>query len=210
MIRKNFTLIELLVVIAIIAILAAILLPALAKAREKSIRAKCMGQIRECGMALTSYASDFGDRLPTERYSASRVATDWGYGVVQANVDFVPNYLAQWKLMDCPANLSIAEPYNRTGRCTTDLCYMGGMTPAYYYQPPQRITDSSPTRRALVGDRTYHRFDAPASVSNHRDGANWLMLDGHAKWFAYPELGYYNASYKSQIYYTIYPLPGAL
>ena len=84
------------------------------------------------------------------------------------------------------------------------------MSSAYYYQPPMRITDSSPTRRALVGDRTYHRFEAPSSVSNHRDGANWLMLDGHGKWFTYEDLGYYNSSYRSQIYYTMYPLPGVL
>ncbi len=202
----NFTLIELLVVIAIIAILAAMLLPALARAREKSIRIKCMGQIKECGMALTAYATDFQDRLPTTRHS-SRISVNWGYGLVQANVEFVPNYLAQWTLMDCPAALAISEPYARADRCVADICYMGGLMPAWYYQPPERLTDKDPSRRALTGDRTYHRADAPDNMSNHRDGANWLMLDGHARWFNYPELGYYNPTYRDRIYYTLYPLP---
>ncbi len=161
-------------------------------------------------MALISYAADCRDLLPSVRYSATRVSTDWGYGVVQTNVDFVPNYLPQWKLMDCPANLSIPEPYNKTGRCTTDLCYMGGMSPNYYYLAPTRLRDGKPTLRALVGDRTYNRFDDPSSPSNHRNGANWLMLDGHGRWFPYEELGYFNASYKAQIYYTMYPLPNTL
>ena len=62
--KNGFTLIKLLVVIAIIAILAAMLLPALSKAKQKAQRIKCTNNMHQMGMAFTMFAGDRNDMFP--------------------------------------------------------------------------------------------------------------------------------------------------
>ena len=97
--RRGFTLIELLVVIAIIAILAAILFPVFAKAREKARQTSCLSNLRQLGTGLLSYAQDYDERLPA-------AATWCNWGNVQFNRQYMQQtqpYIKSYQLFACPS-----------------------------------------------------------------------------------------------------------
>ena len=88
--KKGFTLIELLVVIAIIAILAAILFPVFAQAREKARQTNCLSNCKQIGTALQLYVDDYDETLPF--CSDSRISRWDGSKIPQAILDQYPGY----------------------------------------------------------------------------------------------------------------------
>src|SRR5262245_35330246 len=134
--RKGFTLIELLVVIAIIAILAAMLLPALARAKCKGLGVSCMNNTRQVAIAFITYTTDFNENLPDGSKPPVRGMIDWLATPDNANSDllldsdkaYLPAYLKSSAVWKCPADtyVSAANPPGSRVRSLTINCAISG------------------------------------------------------------------------------------
>lgn len=200
--KKGFTLIELLVVIAIIAILAAMLLPALSQAREKARQAVCMSNLRQIALATLMYAGDYNGFFPQRSANGVRYYPYVKYanegGIPAAYKDFLALCTLGYLPCDLPEYASYGYPpilYCPSGKSkisstdvsTSSYHYYVNLAAGYYPNIPRRDTKYSDW--LLVGDLAGGSYPPGNHVKGGAFiGANWAYVDGHVEWHNASEL----------------------
>jgi len=199
--RKGFTLIELLVVVAIIAILTAMLLPALSRAREKARQAVCAGNLKQIGLAIAMYGNDFDGFLPpTWRWTPGILNTiGYDYGVNEAWYNLIKSYSESMKVFYCPGNARFAPASRQVPTGYFGIGYFilvgyGYMWPYGNTTRPVRIeTVANKLKAPVMSD--YNKVPGstylPDAWVGHRPGGteflggHGLYADGHVRWFPF-------------------------
>jgi len=182
--RSGFTLIELLVVIAIIAILAAILFPVFAKAREKARQSSCLSNIKQIGISLLAYAQDYDERFPWHCGFLAGAPQDSNNGWQNQIVPYIKNT----QIFTCPSytgggGYCGGYGYNlsRNAAGTQVGCDYMALGDCAYPAETIIIGDSDGTK--WIGHWTYPNMEQIDRPGRHNEGGNFCMVDGHAKWY---------------------------
>ncbi|HEV2434970.1 MAG TPA: prepilin-type N-terminal cleavage/methylation domain-containing protein [Verrucomicrobiae bacterium] len=144
-VRDGFTLVELLVVIAIISVLAALLLPALSMAKEQAQSIRCLGNLKQIGLALRMYSDDCQDRLIPAEYNTQKGATV---------ADGWPTLLLNRAYLPAPKSTS----YNTVANAGSVFCCPSGLPKVYSSNPTSRSDPEGAKAWPFISTSTGHKF----------------------------------------------------
>ena len=190
--RRGFTLIELLVVIAIIAILAAILFPVFAKAREKARQSSCLSNLKQLGLSILSYSQDYDEKFPLAVAGGPTPP-------IYLLSEIINPYIKNTQIWMCPSKQGSVD-LSALGK--TNLSYApdvgtlipaGNATGGRLFGAPVAGTSSASLGAVDQPSQTPMMCDAVGAISaafvstvnpdpRHNDGINLVYVDGHAKW----------------------------
>jgi prepilin-type N-terminal cleavage/methylation domain-containing protein/prepilin-type processing-associated H-X9-DG protein len=181
--KRGFTLIELLVVIAIIAILAAILFPVFARAREKARQTACLSNVKQLALGCHMYAQDYDERFPCVQHRYGHSPTRFWFQVIQP-------YVMNEQVVVCPSEPGTTPGYGWNyphAGYRLDLGHQLFLGDIQYPSEMMLFGDSNP------GSYRYYlycgphwpggiRDDTNVVSERHNGGANFGYADGHGKW----------------------------
>lgn len=196
--KKGFTLIELLVVIAIISILAAILFPVFARARENARRSSCASNQKQIGLGVMQYTQDYDEKYPF-LYQGQAVG-DFAAESSAANpYKAIYPYLKSWQIFRCPSatDTSGTDPgtspsssymlnaniFNSTGRAMSSIPESASIIMMQDYKYAGKTGYLAPLSKVpnANGPYMYWLYNEDYG-SLHFDGGNFLFADGHVKY----------------------------
>lgn len=205
--RSGFTLTELLVVIAIIAILAAILFPVFARARENARRSSCQSNLKQIALGIFQYTQDYDEKFPIYR-TAMSPPNPYAWS------DAIQPYMKSLQLYQCPSeptpptNDPVAAGYtdyalnlrlmygdvtgadesagdggSKSLSILTQPSITVMMTDFYATNPTNAWIVGCDPRPCTAGLATWRDPNATNYALRHLDGMNFSFTDGHVKWY---------------------------